>query len=268
MPEIQQSEITSAASGARQLGARAHQLASQGRLTEALESARKSVEQWRILAKQDSSNFLPELARSLDRLAIFLARAEIAGEAFEAAKESVRHWRQLAAANLERFGLELAGALRRLAADALGLYPRDFLSMREEATNVLLRLAAANPALLPQAAEEASRMSGHFSRSGEPKKALQYGRQAVELWRVLAAKDLVQFGGGLVLALRQLAVDQTTPNGVADKGPRKEARRVALSRFFRLLRESVRPKALGAVFTAVATGKALRPARSPSHRRG
>ena len=143
MPEIQQSEITSAASGARQLGARAHQLASQGRLTEALESARKSVEQWRILAKQDSSNFLPELARSLDRLAIFLARAEIAGEAFEAAKESVRHWRQLAAANLERFGLELAGALRRLAADALGLYPRDFLSMREEATNVLLRLAAA-----------------------------------------------------------------------------------------------------------------------------
>jgi tetratricopeptide (TPR) repeat protein len=263
MAEIQQSEIASAAARARQLGAQAHQLAKRGDWIGALEPARQAVEQWRVLAGQDSPSFVPELARSLQRLAMYLTRTGLRDEAFKAANECVMHWRQLAAANPDGFDLELAHALQRLAPHG---DRRWFLSRREEATNLLIRLAATNPALLPEAAEDVSRVTEHFFGSSEHKKALQYGRQEVELWRVLAAKDLVQFGGGLTRALRRLAVE-ISPGGADDKQLLREARRIAISRIFSIIKRSLRPKAIGAAFAAAATGKALRGSR-PALRRG
>jgi hypothetical protein len=239
----------------------------QSDLVGALEPARQAANQWRALAKEDPSNFLPELARSLDALCMLLTKLEMDGHALAAISESVTHWRQLAGVSLERSGPGLALALKRLAAHTLKLYPRDFLSLREEATDVLVRLAAINPKFLRDAAQESSRMAVNFSGSGMPKKAVQHGRQAVEYWRSLAAEDIVQHGGQLVLALRQLAVDQTSPDGVADKSLQKEARRIVVSRTVRLLFASSRPKALGAMFTAAVSGMALRPGRSASHHR-
>jgi len=262
MSEVPQHEIVSVASRARQLGAQAHQLSRPGDAIGALEPARQAVEQWRALAGQDSSSFLPALARSLLNLARYLSRAGIKEEAFSAASESVTLWRQLAAANFDRFGLELAHALQRLGPHT---DRQSHMSLYEEATNLLVRLAATNPVLLPEAAAAASRATEHFMGSGERKKTLEYSRLAVKLWRVLAAKDVVQFGGGLVRALRRLAVE-TSAGGVDDKELLREARRIATSRIFFLVLRSLRPKAVAAAFAAAATGIALRASRSAPRR--
>jgi len=169
----------------------------------------------------------------------------------------------LAADNFDRFGLELAHALQRLGPHT---DRRRFMSLYEEATNLLVRLAARNPALLPEAAAAASRATDHFIARAERQKALEYSRLAVELWRVLAAKDVVQFGGGLIQALRRLAIE-ISQTSVDDEGLRREARRIAASRIFFLVVRSLRPKAIASVFTAATTGKVLGARRSAPRRR-
>ena len=230
--------VTARVEEARKLVAQARQQGNSGDAIVATATWHQAVQQWRILSESDPSGFLPELAGSLDGLAAQLTRLGDS-DALEAAKQAVFVWRQAAADGFPRAGYRLASALRVLALHIGKESLRESWTLREEATNVLLRIAAEDRTVMVDAALCSFVIAERFSVTGEQEKALRYGRKTVDLYRKLVEVDIVRHGSQLERALRLLAIIQTSAVGVPDKKLIREARRVVVRRLMVQLQRAV-----------------------------
>jgi hypothetical protein len=239
VPAASDPDINQQAVETRRCEARAHQLMKSGAAVDALVGIKQAVTQWRILVKQDP-RFAPDLARSLSRLCMTQSKIGDEGEAIAAAAESVNYWRLAADHDLERHGFALVRALVQLGNRVARLHPSDGFGLREESMQLLLRLLQTNEAryLLP-AAEACSSFAKMSVSHRHPQKAREYSERAVEFWRRLAEQDLIKHGPRLVLALKDLSVEQLDGGGWG-KAPLREARRVKFARLALRLRLALR----------------------------
>ena len=224
----------------RRLEVRARELEKAGDITAALKVRKEAVAAWRALVSQEP-RFISELARYLSNLSVTMTRLGLHAEAYTAADDSVRFWRAAADEDLARHGFDLSQALMRFAPLAGKFYSqRAFMTARIEATDLLIRLASVDPARCELLAARTCLMIAEGGSFDKPEKALHYAQTAVELWRQLAEKDLIEHGSQLIRALNQLSIEQIDAGGSFGKAPLSEARWVKLARLILRIKLAVR----------------------------
>ena len=148
-------------------------LAASGRRDEALQTAQEAVTIRRNLAEHNPAAYTPDLAASLNNLAIYLDNNGQRREALTTAQEAVTIRRNLAEHNPSAYTPDLAGSLNTLAIylDNNG-QRREALTTAQEATNLYRTLAKHNPAAYtPDLAMSLKTYANVLERSGSTKEA-------------------------------------------------------------------------------------------------
>ena len=149
----------------------------------------QAVDYHRQLAATRPDELTPDLAMSLNTLALRLADLGRREEALAAIEEAVSLRRQLAAARPEAFTPDLAASLNTLANALAGLGRReDALAAIEEAVSLRRQLAAARPeAFTPDLAASLNTLALRLADLGRREDALAAIEEAVTVYRQLAA---------------------------------------------------------------------------------
>ena len=163
-------------------------LAASGRRDEALKTAQEATNLYRTLAEHNPAAYNPDLAMSLNNLAIDMESNGQQREALQTAQEAVTIRRKLAEHNPAAYTPDLAMSLNTLASylDRSG-QQREALQTAQEATNLYRTLAEHNPAAhTPNLATSLNNLANHLDRSGQQREALQTAQEAVTIRRKLA----------------------------------------------------------------------------------
>ncbi|TCO78124.1 tetratricopeptide repeat protein, partial [Plasticicumulans lactativorans] len=131
----------------------------------------------------------PDLALSLNNLAVRLSALGQREAALEAAREAVSLYRALAASRPDAFTSNLAASLNNLAVRLSALGQREAaLEAAREAVDLRRALAASRPdAFTPDLAMSLNNLASFLSDLGQREAALEAAREAVDLRRALAA---------------------------------------------------------------------------------
>ncbi|EJG14397.1 tetratricopeptide repeat protein, partial [Actinomyces sp. ICM47] len=185
--------------------------------------AREAVRLRRVLAEASPQAYTPDLAGSLNNLAIRLSEVGERGEALVVAREAVDAYQVLAEASPQAYTPDLAASLSNLANCLSSMGDRDrALVVAREAVRLRRVLVEASPqAYRPDLARSLNNLANHLSEVGERGEALVVAREAVELRRVLAEASPQAYTPNLAMSLNNLA------NHLSEVGERGEALVVA-----------------------------------------
>ena len=163
-------------------------LAASGRRDEALKTAQEATNLYRTLAEHNPAAHTPDLAMSLNNLAIDMESNGQQREALQTAQEAVTIRRKLAEHNPAAHTPNLAMSLNNLAnhLDRSG-QQREALQTAQEATNLYRTLAEHNPAAhTPDLAMSLNNLAIDMESNGQQREALQTAQEAVTIRRKLA----------------------------------------------------------------------------------
>ncbi|MGV9610310.1 tetratricopeptide repeat protein, partial [Streptomyces sp. NPDC003631] len=166
------------------------------------------TDEYRVLAATDADAFLPDLAGSLNNLAVRLGELGRREDALTAIEEAITAYRELAAARPDAFLPDLAMSLNNLS-NRLGALGRreDALTAIEEAITIRQELAAARPdAFLPDLAGSLNNLAVRLGELGRREDALTAVEEAITAYRELAAARPDAFLPDLATSLNNLAV--------------------------------------------------------------
>lgn len=181
---------------ARVAAAMARRFHVEGNRQHAADSMQLSIANWRVLAQEDP-RFEPELARNLvaaGTMLVDLGRAEAASEAL---KEAIDLFRRLAVANPETFGTDLAEALTQRSQ-----------ALSELADDIDAALTAREAVMLWRETGDRKGLGAALLNVAKVVGDVGAAEEAVEVYRELAAEDLVWNQVGLVIALAMLVEQQ------------------------------------------------------------
>ncbi|MGW0868825.1 tetratricopeptide repeat protein, partial [Streptomyces sp. NPDC002611] len=193
-------------------------LSGNARHTAAVEFAREATDIYRDLADGDTV-YLPDLAGSLNNLAIRLAETGDRQAALEPAHEAVRHYTQLTHTNPAAYLPNLATALNNLANHLADTGDRQAaLEPAHEAVRHYTQLTHTNPAAyLPNLAGSLNNLAIRLAETGDRQAALEPAHEAVRIRRQLAHTNPAAYLPDLATALNNLA------NHLAETGDRQAA---------------------------------------------
>ncbi|MFE5331291.1 tetratricopeptide repeat protein [Embleya sp. NPDC056575] len=192
---------------ARLHGVLANRYANAGLHHQALTADRHALDIWRRLAQSDPAAYEPDLAGSLNNLAVRLADVGRLAEGLIASEEAVEVYRRLATANPTAHEPNLATSLNNLS-NHFGYAGRlsEGLAASEEAVELYRRLAAANPTAfesgLAMSLNELSIRLGEMGRRAEGLAAIE---ETVEIHRHLATANPAAHEPDLADSLHNLA---------------------------------------------------------------
>ena len=183
-------------------------LAASGRRDEALQTAQEAVTIRRNLAEHNPAAYTPDLAASLNNLAIYLDSNGQQREALTTAQEATNLYRTLAEHNPAAYTPDLAGSLNTLAIylDSNG-QQREALTTAQEATNLYRTLAEHNPAAYtPDLAGSLNTLAIYLDSNGQQREALTTAQEATNLYRTLAKHNPAAYTPDLAGSLNTLAI--------------------------------------------------------------
>jgi tetratricopeptide (TPR) repeat protein len=160
-----------------------------GRPQEALTAAQEAAETYRQLAQDQPETYEVELAESLRSLSNRLSRLQQHEKALIAAEEGVSIARRLAAANPAAQRQNLALTLQSLAARLWNSGQRErSLAVSEETLSLHWDLVKDNPRAHSRGLGVVlNSYASHLLDVSRPHEALQAAKEAIEIWRRLAA---------------------------------------------------------------------------------
>ena len=197
-------------------------LAASGRRDEALQTAQEAVTIRRNLAEHNPAAYTPDLAASLNNLAIYLDSNGQQREALTTAQEAVTIRRNLAEHNPAAYTPDLAASLNNLAIylDSNG-QQREALTTAQEAVTIRRNLAEHNPAAYtPDLAASLNTLANRLDSNGQQREALTTAQEATNLYRTLAKHNPAAYTPDLAMSLKTYA------NVLERSGSTKEAARI------------------------------------------
>ena len=183
-------------------------LAKTGRRNEALEAAQEATDYYRSLAKPGPSAYDPDLAMSLNNLALRLAENGQRDKALEAAQEATDRYRTLAKPGPSAYDPDLAMSLNNLALRLAENGQRDkALEAAQEATDRYHDLARKDPEVYdPNYATSLNNLAKYLAEDGQRDEALTTARKAVSIRRRLADQNPAIYAPDLAMSLNNLAI--------------------------------------------------------------
>ncbi|MEU6797025.1 tetratricopeptide repeat protein [Nonomuraea wenchangensis] len=175
------------------------------------------------LTEANPDAYLPDLAASLNNLAIRLGEAGRREEGLRTTQRATEAYEHLAEANPDAYLPDLAMSLNNLAVD-LGEAGRrkEGLRTAQRAAEAYERLAEANPdAYLPDLAASLNNLAIRLGEAGRREEGLRTAQRATEAYERLAEANPDAYLPYLAASLNNLAVD------LAEAGRRKEGLRTA-----------------------------------------
>ena len=179
-----------------------------GDLRGAQTPAQEAVAIYRRLVLSNAAAYLPDLAGSLNNLAIRLSDLGDRQGALIPAQEAVTIYRRLAQANTAAFEPDLATSLNNLASSLRGVGERQgALVAAQEAVAIHRRLVQANPAAYePDLAVSLGATANCFAAAGDIKSATTLGTEALALFTRLAQTNPAAFEHLREVTEKQLAM--------------------------------------------------------------
>ena len=183
-------------------------LAKTGRRNEALEAAQEATDYYRSLAKPGPSAYDPDLAMSLNNLALRLAENGQRDKALEAAQEATDRYHDLARKDPEVHDPNYATSLNNLALRLAEDGKRDeALKTTKKAVDIRRRLTDQNPAIYaPNLAMSLNNLAIYLSQAGKRIEALQTAHEATNLYLGLADQNPASYISDLAASLYILAL--------------------------------------------------------------
>ena len=183
-------------------------LAKTGRRNEALEAAQEATDYYRSLAKPGPSAYDPDLAMSLNNLALRLAENGQRDKALEAAQEATDRYHDLARKDPEVHDPNYATSLNNLALHLAEDGKRDeALKTTKKAVDIRRRLTDQNPAIYaPNLAMSLNNLAIYLSQAGKRIEALQTAHEATNLYLGLADQNPASYISDLATSLYILAL--------------------------------------------------------------
>ncbi len=166
------------------------------------------ITRFRALAEANPAAYLPDLAGSLNDLAVRLAEAGQRDAALAPAREAVNLQRALAEANPAAYLPNLAGFLNTLAVSLGEVGERDAaLAPAQEAVTLRRALARANPAAyLPNLAASLNTLAIRLGEVGQHDAALAPAQEASDTYRALARANPAAYLPNLAASLNTHAI--------------------------------------------------------------
>ena len=183
-------------------------LANIGRPDDALKVAEQATNHYRTLVESNPASYTPDLATSLNTLAVYLTDNGWHHEALEASLEATDLYRDLAKHNPAAYKPNLASCLNTLAIlQAENGRKRKALKTSRRATDLYRDLAKHNPAAYkPNLASCLNTLAILQAENGRKRKALKSSRRATDLYRDLAKHNPAEYKPNLASSLSNLAV--------------------------------------------------------------
>ena len=183
-------------------------LAKTGRRNEALEAAQEATDYYRSLAKPGPSAYDPDLAMSLNNLALRLAENGQRDKALEAAQEATDRYHDLARKDPEVYDPNYATSLNNLAKYLAEDGQRDeALTTARKAVSIRRRLADQNPAIYaPDLAMSLNNLAIYLSQVGQRSEALTTIWESISFYRRLADHSPATYIPELAKSLSNLAL--------------------------------------------------------------
>ncbi len=183
-------------------------LAKTGRRNEALEAAQEATDYYRSLAKPGPSAYDPDLAMSLNNLALRLAENGQRDKALEAAQEATDRYRSLAKPGPSAYDPDLAMSLNNLALRLAEDGQRGkALEAAQEATDHYHNLAREDREVYdPNYATSLNNLAKYLAEDGQRDEALTTARKAVSIRRRLADQNPAIYAPDLAMSLNNLAI--------------------------------------------------------------
>ena len=201
-------------------------LAASGRRDEALTTAQEATNLYRTLVEHNPAAYTPDLAMSLNNLAIYLDSNGQQREALTTAQEAVTIRRNLVEHNPATYTPDLASSLNNLAkSQAANGQQREALTTAQEATNLYRTLAQHNPAAhTPDLATSLNNLAIYLDNNGQRREALQTAQEATNLYRTLVEHNPAAHTPNFAMSLNTYA------NILERSGSTKEAARIRKER--------------------------------------
>ena len=183
-------------------------LANIGRPDDALKVAEQATNHYRTLVESNPASYTPDLATSLNTLAVYLTDNGWHHEALEASLEATDLYRDLAKHNPAAYKPNLASCLNTLAIlQAENGRKRKALKSSRRATDLYRDLAKHNPAeYKPNLASSLSNLAVYLAGNDQQRKALKTSQEATSLYRDLAKHNPAAYNSNLASSLSNLAV--------------------------------------------------------------
>ena len=201
-------------------------LAASGRRDEALTTAQEATNLYRTLVEHNPAAYTPDLAMSLNNLAIYLDSNGQQREALTTAQEAVTIRRNLVEHNPATYTPDLASSLNNLAkSQAANGQQREALTTAQEATNLYRTLAQHNPAAhTPDLATSLNNLAIYFDDNGQQREAITTAQEATNLYRTLVEHNPAAHTPNFAMSLNTYA------NILERSGSTKEAARIRKER--------------------------------------
>ena len=176
------------------------------------------VEQHRTAVASDRDAYLPDLAGSVNNLALRLGEAGRRADGLTAAQEAVTLYRELAALNRDAYLPDLAMSVNNLAIDLAEAGRRaDGLTAAQEAVTLYRELVELNrDAYLPDLAGSVNNLAIRLGEAGRRADGLAAAQEAVTLRRELAELNRDAYLPALAMSVNNLAIDLAEAGRRAD----------------------------------------------------
>ena len=183
-------------------------LAASGRRDEALQTAQEATNLYRTLAEHNPAAHTPNLAMSLNTLAIYLDSNGQQREALTTAQEAANLYRTLAEHNPTAYNPKLAISLDNLALRLAEDGQRGkALEAAQEATDYYHNLAREDRKVYdPNYATSLNNLAKYLAEDGQRDEALTTARKAVSIRRRLADQNPAIYAPALAMSLNNLAI--------------------------------------------------------------
>lgn len=198
-------------------------LATIGRHHEALEAAQQAANLFRVLDAQKPTIHTPDLAASLDNLALRLAENGQQHEALITAQDATDLYQTLPVDHLSSYTSDLAVSLNNLALRLAEDKQQDeALNAAQKATALYCNLANEDSeAYEYNYATSLNNLATYLAEDGQRDEALRTARNAVSICRKLFIRNQVAYAPKLAMSLNNLAIY------LSQVGQRKEALKIA-----------------------------------------
>ena len=183
-------------------------LAEAGRRTDGLAAAQEAADLRRELATLNRDAYLPDLAMSVNNLAVYLAEAGRRTEGLAAAQEAADLDRELATLNRDAYLPDLATSVNNLAVYLAEAGRRtEGLAAAQEAADLRRELATLNrDAYLPDLATSVNNLAVYLAEAGRRTDGLAAAQEAADLRRELATLNRDAYLPDLAMSVNNLAV--------------------------------------------------------------
>jgi tetratricopeptide (TPR) repeat protein len=171
-----------------------------------LESAEKAIQVLRQSAYADPSKFAPELAKSLEDLAILQWDSGRKKDALATSEQAIQILRRLASANAPHFAVYLASALKSRGA-MLFIHGRktEALSTAEEGVATYRHVVEFNPSIRPELGFSLNLCGSMLKRLARYEDALVYLEEAINMFDELSRQSPGKFSNDIHDALEGIA---------------------------------------------------------------